>query len=111
MHARSCAGSPFVGSEHLHRRTLTALRTLLPGAFFAEDRHTEVPNLVVDLAEGGFGKCVRWCKSIFESRDVFQCAIDWILRQRGENSLHILNLGNAMADHRHVVPCRDCKAD
>jgi len=47
------------GSEHLYRRALNTLRRRLPGTFFAQDRDTQVPNLVIDLAEGGFGKFVR----------------------------------------------------
>jgi len=76
-------------------------------ALFAQNGDTQVPNLIVDLAEGFFRKLVRWCESFLESRDAFQGAIDLILWQRSEDSLHVLDLGNAMANHRHIVPCCD----
>ena len=44
-------------------------------------------------------------------RNVLQCTIDLILRQRGKDSLHVVDLGNAMADHRQVVSCRDGQAN
>ena len=107
----SRAGTALRKSEHLYRRTLNAVRGRFPGAFLAEDRDTQVPDLVVDLAEGSFGKFVRGRKPLFESCDVFECVIDLISRQRTQNSSHVFNLGNAMADHRQIVPCRDGKAN
>ena len=106
----SRAGMARRGSEHLYRRALNALRRLLSGVFFAQDGDTQIPNLVVDLAEGSFGKLVRLFKSFLESCHILQSAIDLILRQRIEDSLDVLNLGNAMANHRDVVPCRNGQA-
>ena len=60
------------GLEHLYRRALHALRSHLSRTLFAQDRDTQIPNLVVDLAEGFLGKFVRWCEPFLESRDVFQ---------------------------------------
>src|SRR5437870_14462 len=110
MHTRSGAINPIRGLEHLYRRALNTLRSRLPGPFFAKHRDTQVPNLVVDFAKGVFRKFVRWCESSFESGDAFQSAIDLIVRQDVEGSLHVLNLGNAMTDHCHVVPCCDTQA-
>src|ERR1043166_6534389 len=111
MPARSRAGSPLLGLEHFYRRALNALRTRLPDALFAQDCHTQMPNRVVDLAEGSFGKFGRWCNCFFASGDIFRCAIDLILGQRSEDSLYVLNLGNAMADHSHVVSSSDREAN
>src|ERR1044071_6668945 len=97
--------------EHLYRRAMHTLRSHLPRALFAQNGDTQLPNLVVDLAEGFLGKLVGRSEPFLESRDVFQGAIDLILWQRSEDSLHVLDLGNAMAQHRHAVPCCDAKAN
>lgn len=99
------------GLEHLYRRALYALRSHLPRTLFAQNGDTQIPNLIVDLAESFLGKFVRWCEPFLESRHAFQGAIDLILWQRSEDSLHVLDLGNAMAKHGHVVPCCDAKAN
>src|SRR5262249_43653931 len=91
--------------------TLNALRSRLPSAFFAQNGDPQAPDLVINLAESSFGKLARWCDSFLELRNVFQRAIDLILWQRSENSLHVLNLRNAMADHRQVVSHGDREAN
>src|SRR5881392_4515729 len=93
-------------SKHLYRRALNALRRRLSDVFFAEDRDAQVPDLVINLTEGNFRKFAGWCKSFFELGHISQSAIDLILRQRSKDPLDVLNLRNAMANHRHVVPCR-----
>jgi hypothetical protein len=44
-------------------------------AFFAKDGDAQVPDFMVDLAEGGFGKFVRRCEFLLELRHAFQGAI------------------------------------
>ena len=41
---------------HFDRRTFSIFRAALPGKFFAQDGDAQIPNLIVDLAESGFGK-------------------------------------------------------
>ena len=62
-------------SVSFDRRTFAVFDAALLRAFFAEGRDAQVPNLVVDLAKGGFGKLVRRGKFVFELRHAFQRVI------------------------------------
>src|SRR5215469_18984286 len=103
-------GSALIRSEHFYRRALNALRTSLAGVFFTQDCDTQIPNFAIDLAKSSFGKFVRWPKSFFETRYILQSQVNLIPRQGNQDSLHVFNLGNAMANHRHVVSRRDSEA-
>ena len=56
-------------SVSFDRRTFAVFDAALLRAFFAEGRDAQVPNLVVDLAKGGFGKFVWRLYLFFEFRD------------------------------------------
>src|SRR5207247_5880902 len=77
--------------------------TMLPGAFVPENSDTQVPNLIVDLMELGFRKFVRRRKFVFETRNAAQRAVNLIRRQRAQNSMHVFDFRNAMADHGEVI--------
>src|SRR5437763_16082456 len=68
-------------SIDLNRRTFAVFDAALFGAFFAEGRDAQVPNLVVDLTKGRFGKFVRRLDRFLELRDARQCAINLFVRQ------------------------------
>src|SRR5947209_14978994 len=47
------------GSVNFYRRTLAVFGASLSGALFAESRNAQIPNFLVDFANGGFRQFLR----------------------------------------------------
>src|SRR2546430_4349445 len=105
--SRTC--HPF-RSEHFHRRKFAVFKAALRGGF-AESRDAQIPNFIVDLAEGSFRKFMRRSELLLESRDAGESAIDLIGRQRPKDTAHTLDFGDAVTKHRQIVPGTDREAD
>src|ERR1700730_8824262 len=92
-------------------RTLAVFGTALPRRFFAKNGDAQIPDFIVDLAEGGLGKFVRKRELFLEASYAGERAIDLVARQIAENAMDVRDLGNAMANHREVVPGRNRETD
>src|SRR5439155_1874195 len=94
-------------SINLDRRTLAILRAALSCAFRSKHRDAQVPDFIVDLAKGGFGKFVRRCEGFLEANHAGERAIDLIAGQTAEDAMDVLDLWNAMANHGEIVSGRN----
>src|SRR5207248_2541198 len=72
-------------SINLDRRTLAILRAALSCALRSKHRDAQVPDFIVDLAKGGFGKFVRRCEGFLEANHAGERAIDLIAGQTAED--------------------------
>src|SRR5437764_13850054 len=98
-------------SVSFYGRAFAVFDAALFGAFFAECCNAEVPNLVVDLAKGGFGKLMRRLHRFLELRDAGERAISLFARQRFQNLANVLDLRNAMAHDYQVISRVDRQAN
>src|SRR5207249_11095930 len=64
--------------EQLHWRVFGAFDAALFGAFFTQSRDTQVPNLIVDLAKGGFREFVGRHDLFLEPFNARERSIDLI---------------------------------
>src|ERR1700730_12483850 len=92
-------------------RTLAVFGAALPGPFLAENGNAQIPDFIVDLAEGGFGKFMSRREFFLEACDAGERAIDLAAGQSTKDAMDVLDLGNAMTNHREVVPGRNRETD
>src|SRR5437879_6557508 len=94
-------------SVNFNGRAFAVFDAALFGTLFAERRDSQLPDLIVDLAEGGFGKFMRWLHPFLERRYAGESAIGLFARQCLQNLANVFDLRNAMAYHYQVVSSID----
>src|ERR1700730_17768919 len=92
-------------------RTLAVFGAALPGPFLAENGNAQIPDFIVDLAEGGFGKFMSRREVFLKTCDAGEVSIDLLTWQNTKDAMNVIDLGNSMANHREVVPGRNRETD
>src|SRR5437773_922506 len=100
----------FAHLVNFHWGTFAVLDAALFRAFFAERRHAKVPDFIVDLAKRVFGEFVGWRKIFLKARHALQGAINLLARESAQNPMHVLDLGDTMANHGEIISSGDGQA-
>src|SRR2546423_14724241 len=98
-------------SVSFDRRTFAVFDAALLGALLAQCRDTQVPDLIVDLAKGGFGKFMRRLHRLLKLRDARERAVGLFAWQCFQNLANVFDFRNPMTDHYEIVAGSDGEAN